>query len=154
MINMSEKLIIETSLDDSKIKIQQAEIEAKNEQISQDIDENEKKSREAWTKTMAAMRSGYMVISGITQLMGGSMSQAFTAMYGIAMSSIQLYMALTPAVGAINPVQATMMMISLMSSVIQLGTIAEGQEEFSRALGGVTSMMQGIGGLLDAMPFG
>ncbi|KKN09408.1 hypothetical protein LCGC14_1046860 [marine sediment metagenome] len=150
---MSTQITIEAFLDDSEARAQQRELEVKNEKISDAINENEKKTKAAFTKAMTAMRSGYMIISGFTQAMGGSMSQAFTAMYGIAMSSVQLYSALTPAVGAINPVAAMMMSVSLISAVVSLIAMAAQQEEFARAVSGVTMMVQGIGGFLDSMSF-
>lgn len=151
---MSLQISIETYLDDAEARAQQAALEAKNEKIKEAIEENEKRTKESFDKAMGAMRAGYMVISGMTQAMGGSMSQAFTAMYGIAMSSIQLYSALTPAIGAVNPVAATMMAISLISAIASLGAVAAGQEEYARAIGGITMTIQGFGGFLDAMPFG
>ncbi len=151
------QISIETYLDDAPARAQQAALEAKNAEIKNAIEENEKATKEAFNKSMAAMRSGYMIISGITQAMGGTMSQAFSAIYSIGMAGIQTASAIATALAASGPagwIQAAMMAASLVAALVQLGAVAAGQEDFARQIGGLNMSIQGIGGLLDNMDFG
>jgi len=154
---MSLRIGIEAVLDDAQVKTQQAELEAKNEKIKDAIEENEKKTKEAFDNAIGAMRAGYMVISGITQAMGGSMSQAFTAIYGTLTAGIQTYIAFTAVELAKGPagwLTAALMSASLTSAIISLAGVLTGQEEFASQILGLNMAIQGIGGLLDSMPFG
>lgn len=149
---MSLKINIEAVLEETYIKSQQAELERKNDEIKRATEENEKRTKEAFEKSMGAMRAGYMVISGITQAMGGSMSQAFSAIYGIAMSGIQTYMSISAAL-AVSPIpgariQAGLMIASLVTAMSQLVAVTAGQEELAQQLGGLNMAVQGIGGLI------
>ena len=105
---------------------------------------------------MGAMRAGYMVISGMSQAMGGGMSQAFSAIYGIAMAGIGTYQAIAAAMAAsgVGTLQAVMMTSSLITAIAQLGAVTMGQEDLAQQLGGLNMSIQGIGGLLNNMDFG
>jgi len=154
---VSLQLSIEVYLEDGVARMTQAALEVKNDQIKAAIEENQKRTKEAFTQAMAAMRSVYMVISGITQAMGGSMSQAFSAIYGIAMAGIQTGLAISAALAASGPagwIQAGMMTASLITAMVQLGAVTVGQEELASQLGGLNMMVQGIGSLLNSMNFG
>ena len=152
---MSLKVDIKAVLDDSQAKAQQAELEKKNEEIKKATEENEKLTREAFNKAMGAMRAGYMVISGMTQAIGGSMSQAFSAIYGIALAGIGTYQAIAAAMAAsgVGAVQAILMTASLITALIQLGAVAVGQEELAQQVGGLNQMVQGIGGMIGVIGY-
>ena len=153
---MSMQLSIEVYLDDGVARITQAALEVKNEQIKNAIEENQKKTKETFAQAMAAMRAGYMVISGITQAMGGTMSQAFSAMYGIAMAGIQTGLSISAALAASGPagwIQAAMMSASLIAAIVQLGAVAIGQEDFAQQISGLNMTIQGLGSLMDSMNF-
>lgn len=150
------QLSIEVYLDDGVARITQAALEVKNEQIKNAIEENQKKTKETFAQAMAAMRAGYMVISGITQAMGGTMSQAFSAMYGIAMAGIQTGLSISAALAASGPagwIQAAMMSASLIAAIVQLGAVAIGQEDFAQQISGLNMTIQGLGSLMDSMNF-
>ena len=105
---------------------------------------------------MTAMRAGYMILSGMTQAMGGSMSQAFSAMYGLIMGGIQTGSAIAGALAVSSPagwLQAGMMMASLATAISQLGLVAAGQEDFARQIGGINIVLQSIGGLINNLGF-
>jgi len=152
---MSNRVAIEAVLDDSKAKAQQAELEAKNKSIKDAIDDNEKATKEAFDKAMGAMRAGYMVISGMSQAMGGGMSQAFSAIYGIAMAGIGTYQAIAAAMAAsgVGTVQAVMMTSSLITAIAQLGAVTVGQADLARQLGGLNMSIQGIGSMIGVISF-
>lgn len=149
------QLLISTYLDDAPARAQQAELEEKNREIALAIEANEKNTKEAFDLAMSAMRASYMVVSGLSQAMGGGMSQAFSAMYGIAMAGIQTTMSIAAALAASGPagwVQASMMMTSLITAIVQLGAVLTGQDDLSRAVGGLNMSIQGIGGMLNMIP--
>ena len=97
-----------------------------------------------------------MVVSGITQAMGGSMFAAFSAIYGVAIAGIATYQSIAAAMAAVpgGQLQAFLMTASLITALVSLGGILTGQEEFARQISGLNMAIQGIGGLLDSMPFG
>jgi len=154
---MSLKVDIEAVIDDTRARAQQAELEKKNEEIKKATEENEKRTKEAFNNAMGAMRAGYMVISGMTQAMGGSMSQAFSAIYGIAMSGIQTYMSISAAL-AVSPIpgariQAGLMIASLITAMVQLGAVSAGQKDLSQKIGGLNMEIQGIGSLIGVIGY-
>lgn len=150
---MSLQLKIDAFLDDTQAKQQQNELELKNEKIKEAIDENEKRTKEAFTQTMAAMRAGYMMISGIAGAIGGSMGQVFSAMYGAAVSAIGTYQAIAAAMAASGPagwIQAGLMTMSLITAISSLVGVMTGQEELSKRLSGLNMALHGISGLYDS----
>ena len=153
---MSLNIDIKTVLDDSQAKAQQEELERKNEQIKNAIEENDKATKEAFNNAIGAMRAGYMIIAGMTQAMGGSMSQAFSAIYGIAMAGIQTGSAIAAALAASGPagwVQAGLMAASLIAALVQLGLVSAGQEELASQVGGLNMSLQGLGGMIGVIGY-
>ena len=155
---MSEKTELGVDTTEAKRVIASlvGQIEGTKVKIVDLIEETEKRTKEAFAQSMGAMRAGYMVISGITQAMGGSMSQAFSAAYGIAMASIGTYQAIAAAMAATGPagwLQATLMTSSLIAAIVQLGAVAVGQEDFATQIAGLNMTIQGIGSLLGEFNF-
>ena len=154
---MSLQISIEAYLDDAEVRKAQAELIATNEEIARATQANEKATKEAYDLSMSAMRAGYMVLTGMTQAMGGSMSQAFSAIYGIAMAGIQTYQSIaaallpSPIPGA--RLMAGLMFASLATALVQLGLVAVGQEDFAQQIGGLNMMVQGIGGMISKLGF-
>ena len=154
---MTEKIEIPVVLDDSKLKIQQAELEKKNEEIKKATEENEKRTKESFNLALGVMRSSYAIMTGMTQAMGGSMSQAFSAIYGIAIAGIQTGISIAAAL-AVSPVpgarlQAGLMIASLITAMTQLGAVTTGQAELAQQVGGLNSALQGIGGLIGVIGY-
>lgn len=153
---MSLQISIETYLDDAQARKQQAELIAKNEQIAAAIKENKKKTKESFDDSMEAVRSYYMLLTGITQIMGGSTEQMISSLYGVAVSAIGTWQSIAAAM-AVSPVpgaqfQAGLMMLSLTSALVSLGGILTGQEKLARRVNGITTGLQGIGGMLNKIP--
>jgi len=153
---MSLRIGIEAVLDDAQVKTQQAELEAKNEKIKDAIEENEKRTREAFNEAMGVMRASYTIISGFSQAAGTDMGQLFSAVYGVAMGSIQTGTAIAAALAASGPagwVQAGLMTASLLTAFVNLAGVASGQRELARKVAGLNMVLQGFGGMLDSMSF-
>jgi len=152
---MSLRIGIEAVLDDAQVKTQQAELEAKNEKIKDAIDENEKRTKEAFDKALGTMRASYMVVSGISQAMGGTMAQAFSAIYGVAVAGITTYQSIAAAMAAVpgGQLQAVLMTASLITAIVSLVGVLTGQEEFARQISGLNMAIQGIGSLLGEFNF-
>ena len=154
---MSLKISVDAVLDDSQAKSQQAELEVANEKIANAITENEKKTKEAYQLSLGAMRASYMMVSGISQVIGGGMGQIFSTLYGVAVAGITTYQSIAAAMAASGPagwIQATLMTSSLIAALISLGGLAAGQTELASQVSGLNMVIQGFGGLLDSMPFG
>ena len=154
---MSLRISVDAVLDDSQAKSQQAELEVANEKIANAITENEKKTKEAYQLSLGAMRASYMMVSGISQVIGGGMGQIFSTLYGVAVAGITTYQSIAAAMAASGPagwIQATLMTSSLIAALISLGSLAAGQTELASQVSGLNMVIQGFGGLLDSMPFG
>jgi len=154
---MSLRISVDAVLDDAQAKSQQAELEVANEKIANAITENEKKTKEAYQLSLGAMRASYMMVSGISQVIGGGMGQIFSTLYGVAVAGITTYQSIAAAMAASGPagwIQATLMTSSLIAALISLGGLAAGQTELASQVSGLNMVIQGFGGLLDSMPFG
>lgn len=152
MIKISLQISIETYLDDAEARKQQAELEAKNEKIAAAIDANEKATKEAYNKAMGAMRASYQIISGFTQILGGSMGAAFGAIYGVGYAAITMYQAIAAAQFFVPgmQMQSILMTMSLVSAMISLGGVIVGQMELANKVNGIQQMLVGINGLMGA----
>lgn len=91
-----------------------------------------------------------MMISGVMQTIGGSMSQAFTAMYSIATSAISLYSMIGTAAAATpgGQVQAALIGASMITALIQLGAVQTGQADLARSVGGLNMALHGLGSMI------
>ena len=153
----NSELRVDTSEANRVIASLNAQIEGTKVKIIDLVDETEKRSKEAFKVSLDAMRAGYMVISGMTQAMGGSMSQAFSAMYGIAMAGIMTYQSIaaallpSPIPGA--RLMAGLMLASLGTAMAQLGAVSLGQAELASQVGGLNMILQGIGGMINKYGF-
>lgn len=149
---MSLQMSIEAYLDDAEARRAQAELEAKNLEIQQGIEENEKRTKEAFDESMNAMRASYMIITGVTQAVGGSMSQAFSAMYGVAVAGIGAYQSIAAAMAAVpgGQIQAALMTSSLIAAIVQLAGVLSGQEKLSRSVNRINSALHGIGMMIGS----
>jgi len=154
---MTEKIEVIVVVDDSQVKTQQAALERKNEEIKKATEENERRTKESFNLALGVMRSSYAIMTGMTQAMGGSMSQAFSAIYGIAVAGIQTGISIAAAL-AVSPVpgarlQAGLMIVSLMTAMSQLGAVSTGQAELAQQIGGLNSALHGISGMIGVMGY-
>ena len=96
-----------------------------------------------------------MVVSGISQAMGGTMAQAFSAIYGVAVAGITTYQSIAAAMAAVpgGQLQAVLMTASLITAIVSLVGVLTGQEEFARQISGLNMAIQGIGSLLGEFNF-
>ena len=153
---MSIQINIETYLDDAAARAQQAALEAKNEKIAEAIEQNEKKTKEAYQQSLNVMRASYMMVSGLSQVMGKGMGQIFSTLYGVAVAGITTYQSIAAAMAAVPgaQLQAALMTISLITALVSLAGVASGQTELASRVAGLNMTIQGIGGLLNNMSFG
>ena len=96
------------------------------------------------------------MMSGVTQAMGGSMEQVFTAMYGVAVSMISTYQAIAAAMAAsgTGTLQAVIMTTSLITAVSTLVASMTGQAEFATGVSGVTTALYGLESFISVFDFG
>ena len=158
MIITSEKteLGVDTTEANRVIASLNEQIEGTEAKITDLVVRTDEQLKESFDRALGAMRASYIVISGISQAMGGSMFAAFSALYGVAVAGISTYQSIAAAMAAVpgGQVQAILMTMSLITALISLGGILTGQEDFARQISGLNMAIQGIGGLLDSMPFG
>jgi len=135
---MSLQLTLTAMGDFSDVERKQAIAEARNKKISQAVDENEKKAKEAFDKSMGAMRVSYQMLGGIGQMIGGGMGALFSAIFGVGYASITMFLAIAKAQFFVPgmQMQSIMMIMTLMSALGSLAAIVDGQTELSRAFSG------------------
>ena len=149
---MSIQLILSAMGDFSELEVQQAIQEARNEKISEMVDENEVRTKEAYKESVGAMRASYQMMTGFAQIMGGSMGSIFSALYGVGYATINMMTAIAEAQFFIPgmQLQSIMMIMTLMSAFASLGAIVSGQTDLSQRIGGLTSALTGFGGMIDS----
>lgn len=153
---MSVQISIETYLDDAPARAQQNELEIKNEKIAVAIEENKKAAKESFNQVMGYMRGTYMMLQGVSQVMGVSIPQVFSGMVSVAISTIGTYKAIAAAIAATGPagwIQATLMFSSLITAIISLNAAMTGQEDLSRMVGGLNTTLHGISALIGSVNF-
>jgi len=156
---MSEQinLDVDTSEADRKIDTLDSKIKNTENSLVKITEENEKRTKEAYTLALSVMRSSYAIMSGVSQAMGGSMSQAFSAIYGIAVAGIQTGISIAAAL-SISPIpgariQAGLMIASLITAMSQLGAVSSGQVELAQQIGGLNTALHGISGLIGVIGY-
>lgn len=151
-MTISIQLEISAFLDDSQAKSQQAELESKNQEITEKIEANKEATQKSFTEVMGLMRTTYLMISGASRILGGGMSQVFSSMYMTAMAAIGTYKAIAAAMAATGPagwIQAGIMTISLVTATTSLVSIMAGQRELSTKIRGINMALNGISGLIS-----
>ncbi len=153
---MSLQVTIEAFLDDADARAKQRELESKNEMIAEAIEANEEASRISFDKVMGAMRASYMMMSGIAQVMGTSMGEMFTTVFGVAISAIGTYEAIASAAAATGPmgwIQAGIMFASLAVAGINLAGLVVGQDLHTQQINGLIMTLQGFSQMIGSFNF-
>lgn len=113
-------------------------------------------TQKSFNEVMGMMRASYMMITGVSQAVGGTLSQVFASMFEIAISAIGTYQAIAAAMAATGPagwIQAGIMTTSLLVAGINLATLAEGQSELSRRISGLNMSLHGISSMIGEVNF-
>lgn len=152
---MSTQISIEAYLDDAPARAQQAKLRAENEKINQALEETEKRSKNAFDNAIGAMRASYMMVSGVTQMIGGSMGQLFSSLYAVAVSSIQIFSAIAAAQFFVPgmQMQSILMMASLMTAITGLAGFLSGQQILAGQVSGLNMSLQGLSQLIGGFHF-
>ena len=142
----AEEVLRELDQLDNKIE----DTEQKAEDVVETVEEQTKKS---FNQVMGFMRASYSVISGMSRVMGGGMTQVFASMYMAAMSAIGTYKAIAAAIAATGPtgwIQASIMTTSLITASLNLVSIMSGQRTLSTKIRGINMALHGISGMISS----
>lgn len=153
---MSIQLTLTAFGDFSEVKVQQAILEARNQKIDEAIVEHDLRLKESFNNAMGVMRASYMMVSGFAQVMGTSMSQIFSSMYGAAVATIGTFTAIADAIAASGPwgwIQAGIMFAALMTALVGLGNMMDGQQKLGSQFSGLNMSMQGFLQLIASFNF-
>ena len=60
----------------------------------------EKQTKESFKAVVDMMKTSYMMVQGISQIIGGDMGQMIGAIYGVAVAGISTYQAIAAAMAA------------------------------------------------------
>ena len=154
---MSEKtnLEIDTTVANQKIDALDSKIENMESNLVKATGTVEKKTRESANQVIGMMRASYAMVSGLAQIVGGDIGQIFSAMFGVAVSAIGTYQAISAAMLAsgVGTAQAILMTSSLITALVNIGAMATGQTDLAQRISGLNTTLHGFGSLLDNMDF-
>ena len=158
MIEMCEnpELGLETSEANKKLDTLDQRVDKTQESIIATTKATEEATEKSFKQVRGMMRASYMMVSGLTQVIGGPFGAIFGSMFGIAISAIGVWEGIATAMKAsgVGLAQGIIMSASLITSLMSLLTGLAGQTELAGQISGLTLTLQGFGGMLDAMPFG
>lgn len=144
-----------------EISINAEELRRALNAVNEDIEDTEERALEmtekvedatarSFDEVMGYMRASYLMISGLSRVLGGGMSQVFSSLYMVAMSAIGTYKAIAAAIAATpgGQLQAGLMFISLITASLSLTSILAGQRELSTKIRGINMSLHGISSLM------
>ena len=157
MIITSEKteLGVDTTEANRAINSLNEQIEGTEAKITDMVVRTDKQLKDAYDKSLGVMRASYMMVSGFAQVLGGSMGQIFSSIYGIAVAGIMTYQSIAAAMAAVpgGQVQAALMTMSLISAIVSLAGVITGQTELASQVSGLNIAIHGIASLLGEFNF-
>lgn len=136
------------ALGDANVRIEETE-----EKAVDALESVEEQAQKSFNNVMGMMRVSYLMISGMSRVLGGGMTQIFSSMYITAISAIGTYKAIAAAMAASGPagwLQATIMTLSLITATSSLVSIMAGQRELSTQIRGINMTLHGISTLIGA----
>jgi len=144
-------LDIDTTEGHGKVRKLDEAIEGTKENLIKMGNDVERETERSFNEVKGMMQASYMMVSGVTQMIGGSMSQAFAAIFQIGISAIGTYQAIAAAMAATGPagwVQAGIMTTSLLTALVNLYSLSEGQTELSRRISGLNMSLHSISSMM------
>ena len=96
-----------------------------------------------------------MMVSGVSQMIGGSMGQIFSSLYGVLVSEIQILTAIATAQFFVPGMrmQSVLMLASLLTAISGLANLLTGQQKLAKMVGGLNMSLQGFSQLLGSFNF-
>ena len=148
-------LDLDTSKADEKIDKTQDKIDKTLDSATEMVARVKEKTTESFNEVLGMMRASYMMISGLSQALGGGLSQVFSSMFSVAISAIATYKAIAAAMAAsgVGAIQAVVMFSSLITAITTLATAMEGETEFSKRLTGLNTTLHGISSIIGSLNF-
>ena len=109
-------------------------------------------TKKSFDEVVGMMRASYMMLQGITQVIGGDIGQMISAVYGVAVAGITTYQSIAAAMAAsgVGAFQAALMTTSLITAIVSLGGVMTGQTELSRRVGGIHTSLQAMGQFINS----
>lgn len=152
---MGERIEITINAEEALRELDQldSKIEETEQKAEEAVETVEKQTKKSFNQVMGFMRGSYAMISGMSRVMGGGMSQVFSSMYMAAMSAIGTYTAIKAAIAATGPagwVQAGIMTTSLITASLSLASILSGQRDLSTKIRGINMALHGISGMISS----
>ena len=131
------------------------DIEETKENATEMVDDVKDKAEKSFNEVMGFMRTSYLLISGISRVLGQGMSQVFSSIYMTAISAIGTYKAIAAAMAAsgVGTAQAIIMGISLTTATASLVSIMAGQRDLSVKIRGINMTLHGISSMIGSMYF-
>ncbi len=151
---MTLQLTISAFFETSVFDAQTAARERRIQGLLNGLEQVDQKTKMSFNKVMNVMRGSYMIVSGITRVIGGGFSRVFQGVWSAITSAILANKAIAAAVAASSPwgwIQAGVMLASLTMASMNVAALMSGQKNIARqarglnfALHGISSMIQGF----------
>lgn len=152
---MPDELIGTLDWDASPAEETLAEVEESAERVLEKVREVKEEQERSFEEVLGMMRASYMMITGVSQAMGGDLPQVFSSIFSMAISSIATYKAIAAAMAAsgVGAAQASIMFASLITAIASLMTGMAGEAELSRRITGLNTSLHGISALIGSINF-
>jgi len=150
LVDMIETVDKKTEESEKEVITMMQDSYEKQSQLVEDVKEEAVRS---FNEVMTYMRASYLMISGVSRILGGEMSHAFSLMYSVGVSAIGTYKAIAAAMATTGPagwIQASLMMISLTTATSSLMAILAGQRELSTQIRGINMSLHGISAIIGS----
>lgn len=153
---MSERIEITIDVEELLRALERVDgrIDDVQEKLEDAVVSVEEQTQKSFNEVMGMMRVSYLMISGVSRVLGGGMTQVFSSMYMVGMSAIATYKAIAVAMAASGPAgwaQAAIMSLSLITATTSLISILAGQRELSTKIRGINMGLHGISGLIGTI---
>lgn len=147
------QMSIEAFIDQSYVRDVQQEITTRAEHNAALIEENKKQQAASFHSIMANMRGAYLVMTGMSRVLGGGMTMMFRTMYTMGTSLIATYTTVAAALEGIPgaQIQATLALAGLAFASAQLTGVITKNQELTQNMRGIYMALHGISGMMGSM---
>jgi len=132
-----------------------AEVEEAAEKALEKVKAVKEEQDRSFEEVMGMIRASYMMITGVSQAIGGDLPQVFSSIFSMAISSIATYKAIAAAMAAsgVGAAQASLMFASLITAIASLMAGMAEESELARRVTGLNTSLMGISNLIGSINF-
>lgn len=143
---MVDEVIGSLDWDASAAEETTTEVLEEAEKALEKVREVKEEQETSFNEVLGMMRASYMMVTGLSQALGGSLPQIFSSIFSVAISTIATYKAIATAMMAsgVGAVQAGIMFASLVVAIRSLVATMTQQPELAKRMSGLNTALHGI----------